>query len=67
MGGGGRGGGGGSAGGMHRGHIMEQLLMQPRERKPTESFLEEVATGIHLKDSSKIIRETKWGNALDCR
>lgn len=47
---------------------MEQLRMQPGEREPTESFLEEVATGIHLKDSSKIIRETKWGNAfMDCR
>lgn len=61
-------GGAGCAGGMHRGYAMEQLLMQPGEREPMESFLEEVATGIRLKDSSKIIRETKWGNALmGCR
>lgn len=52
------------AGGMHRGHAMEQRLMQPGERESTESFLEEVAAGIRLEDSSKIMRETKWGNAL---
>lgn len=37
--------GAGCAGGMHRGHTIEQLLMQPGEREPTESFLEEVELG----------------------
>lgn len=53
----------GPAGGTHGGHTVEQP-MQPGEWEFTEIFLEEVTAGLGFKGAFKIIRETKWGNAL---